>query len=138
MTPHDDPYQSLVQIFREEGGAGLPESPYYIGEVVTSAPLVIKIGDLQIEQKNMKINAYLLPGYSRQMSLTITGASGQTREESGAGGSYDAFASHSHSMGTVGFPNGTMTTLDTLKVGTKVLMLASADQQQFIVICPLV
>jgi len=138
MTEHDDPYQSFVEIVREEGGAGLPASPYFIGVVVTSAPLVIKIGDLQIEQKNMKINPYLLPGYSRQMRLTTTGATGQTEEESGGGGGYDAFSSHRHQQETIGFPNGTMTTLDTLKVGMEVLMLASKDQQQFIVVCPLV
>ena len=137
MNGQDDVYHSFVEVMREEGGAK-NASPYFIGEVVTSAPLVIKIGDLQIEQKNMKINAYLLPGYSRQMSLATTGASGKTREESGAGGSYDAFASHSHGQDTIGFPNGTLTTLDTLRVGTKVLMLASADQQQYIVICPLI
>lgn len=137
MTPHDDPYQSLVEIFREEGREGLPESPYYIGEVVTSAPLVIKIGDLQIEQKNMKINAYLMPGYSRQMGLATTGASGRTGNESGGSGE-DSFSSHSHAQGTIGVPSGTFTTQDTLKVGTKVLMLASKDQQQFVVICPLV
>lgn len=137
MTPQDDAYQSLVQIMREEGGAGLPASPYFIGEVVTASPLVIKIGDLQIEQKNMKINAYLLPGYSRQMGLATTGASGRTGEESGGGGE-ESFSSHSHAQGTIGVPSGTFTTQDTLRVGMKVLMLASSDGQQYVVICPLV
>ena len=107
MTPQDDAYQSMVQIMREEGGAGLPASPYFIGEVVASSPLVIKIGDLQIDRKNIKVNAFLLSGYTRRMSMT--------------------------SVGTV-----TCTTQDTLSAGTKVLMVQSADQQQFIVICPLV
>ncbi|MBR4934501.1 MAG: DUF2577 family protein [Anaerotignum sp.] len=107
MTPHDDPYQSIVEMMREEGGADKGASPYFIGEVVTASPLVIKIGDLQIERKNIKVNAFLLSGYTRRMSITSIGFS-------------------------------TCTTQDSLSAGTKVLMVQSADQQQFIVICPLV
>lgn len=135
MNYEDDSFHSLLEIMHDAGATDV--APYFIGVVVAPNPLVIKIGDLQIERKNMKVNAHLLAGYTRIMGMGVTNATGSTASKNGGSGE-DSFASHNHNMSSVGIPSGSFTTQDTLKVGDQVLMLKSKDGQQYIVICKLI
>ena len=137
MTKEDDPYFSLIDMMQEEGKAFNP-TPFFIGKVVNADPLSVQVGDIIIEKENMKINSMLLGGYGREISIAETGATGTTGSASRGGNEYDAFASHSHSIQSVGIPNGKMTMLDGFSVGDEVALLASADKQQYILVCKVV
>lgn len=132
----DNPFLSLVGFMREQGEINNPV-PFYVGTVATAEPLTVQIGDITISRDVMKVNAFLLKGYSRRLRLDETGATGQTEEKSDDRDSYEAFSSHSHNQRTIGIPDGTYTTLDDFSEGDEVLLLMSADQQQFILICKL-
>ena len=64
MTNEDNPYGNFLEIIRKEAHVD-GDAPFFIGTVVQPNPLIVKIGDLQIEQENMKVNQALLAGYSR-------------------------------------------------------------------------
>lgn len=132
----DNPFLSMIGIMRAQGEINNPV-PFYIGTVATVSPLSVRIGDITIGRELMKVNTFLLKGYSRRMRLAETAATGQTEEKSGGGGGYEAFSSHSHQQKTIGIPDGTYTTLDDFSEGEEVLLLMSADQQQFILLCKL-
>ena len=87
-------------------------------------PLIVKIGDLQIEQENMKVNQALLAGYSRRMSMGTAGATGSTTKGDG--------------ISSIGISGGTFTTQDGLKAGEQVVLLKSGDGQQYILLCKVV
>lgn len=132
----DNPFFTMVGLMREWGKAENPV-PFLIGTVVSAEPLTVKVGDITIDRSSMKINSFLLRGYQRRLRLDTTAATGQTAERGGGGGGYEAFSSHSHEQSTIGVPDGTYTTLDDFFVGEEVLLLRSADQQQFILLCKL-
>ena len=71
MTNEDNPYGNFLEIIRKEAHAD-GDAPFFIGTVVQPNPLIVKIGDLQIERENMKVNQALLASYSRRMSMGIT------------------------------------------------------------------
>lgn len=136
MTQEDNVYGNLLQLMQEIGAEHSP-APFFIGTVAQAEPLVITLGEISIERSNLKVNPALLAGYCRRLRLDTTAAIGETAQRSG--GSGDAsFSSHSHGQSTIGIPDGTFTTLDTLKVGDEVVMLMSADRQQYIVLCKVV
>ena len=135
MTPEDNPYLSIIGMMQKHGKA-FNVSPFLIGKVMKTEPLTVQVGDIPIERKNMKINTFLLKGYQRRWSLATTKADGSTDSQSGGGGD-SAFASHAHGQETIGIPDGTFTTLDDFKVGDEVLLLVSADGQQYILLCRL-
>ena len=87
-------------------------------------PLIVKIGDLQIEQENMKVNQALLAGYSRRMSMGTAGATGSTTRGDG--------------ISSIGISGGTFTTQDGLKAGEQVVLLKSGDGQQYILLCKVI
>ncbi len=92
--------------------------------LVQPNPLIVKIGDLQIEQENMKVNQALLAGYSRRMSMGTAGATGSTTKGDG--------------ISSIGISGGTFTTQDGLKAGEQVVLLKSGDGQQYILLCKVV
>lgn len=132
---NDNPYNNFLGIMREQGEINNPV-PFLIGEVKTANPLTVAIGDFVLERKDLKINKFLLKNYQRRLNLATTGATGVTMTKSGGGGD-DAFASHAHDQNTIGIPAGTYTTLDDFAVGDEVLILVSADKQQYIIVCTL-
>ena len=87
-------------------------------------PLIVKIGDLQIELENMKVNQALLAGYSRRMSMGTAGATGSTTRGDG--------------ISSIGISGGTFTTQDGLKAGEQVVLLKSGDGQQYILLCKVI
>ena len=123
MTNEDNPYGNFLEIIRKEAHAD-GDAPFFIGTVVQPNPLIVKIGDLQIEQENMKVNQALLAGYSRRMSMGTAGATGSTTKG-------DVISS-------IGISGGTFTTQDGLKAGEQVVLLKSGDGQQYILLCKVV
>jgi len=134
-SKEDDPFYSIIETMREQGRTDNPV-PFLIGTVAGTNPLKIKTGEIIIGRERIKINTFLLAGYRRRLRLDTTAATGQTAERGGGGG-YEAFSSHSHGQSTIGVPDGTFTTLDDFFVGDEVLLLQSADQQQYILLCKL-
>ncbi|MBQ2924918.1 MAG: DUF2577 domain-containing protein [Anaerotignum sp.] len=136
MTREDNPYFNLISMMRDEWEEFNP-APFFIGKVTAAEPLTVQVGDISITRENMKINSMMLGGYSRDISIAETGATGTTAEVAQGGNDYAAFASHSHSIQSVGIPDGRMTMTDGLQVGDEVLLLVSEDGQQYILICKL-
>lgn len=132
----DNPFFTIIGMMKGQKEDN-DSVPFLIGTVVSAAPLAVKVGDITIDRSSMKINSFLLRGYQRRLRLDTTAATGQTAERGGGGGGYEAFSSHSHEQSTIGVPDGTFTTLDDFFVGEEVLLLRSADQQQFILLCKL-
>lgn len=133
MDRQDNPYLSFVQSMREEGAASNP-TPFLIGEVLHHNPLLIQVGEIQLEREDVLINEFLLAGYERRLQLNVTTATGNTDSTSGGSGD-DSFASHSHVVSTIGIKDGAYKTLDDFSKGDKLLMLMSQDQQEFVVVC---
>lgn len=123
MTNEDNPYGNFLEIIRKEAHAD-GDAPFFIGTVVQPNPLIVKIGDLQIEQENMKVNQALLAGYSRRMFMGTAGATGSTTKGDG--------------ISSIGISGGTFTTQDGLKAGEQVVLLKSGDGQQYILLCKVV
>lgn len=95
MDLQDNPFMNLLEIMRQQGSVNNPV-PFMIGSVINSMPLLVKVGEIQLERDDLLINkSYLL------------------EEEIGG---YDY-------------------TEKTFKVGEKLTLLMSQDQQQFILIC---
>ena len=123
---NDNPYNNFLGIMREQGEINNPV-PFLIGEVKTANPLTVAIGDFVLERKDLKINSFLLKNYQRRLNLATTGATGVTKTKSGGG----------DDQNTIGIPAGTYTTLDDFAIGDEVLILVSADKQQYIIVCTL-
>ena len=137
MTKADDPYFSLIGMMQEEGKAFNP-TPFFIGKVTAAEPLTVQVGDISITRENMKVSTMLMGGYSRDITIEETGATGTTAAAAQGGNDYEAFASHSHRIQRVGIPEGRMTMTDGLQTGDEVLLLASEDGQQYILVCKVV
>lgn len=133
MDKLDDPYNTIVQSMREEGAASNP-TPFFVGEVLTPNPLLIQVGDIQLEREDVLINEMLLSGHTRKLQLEHTSVTGDTTASSGGSG-YAEYASHSHSINDMAIASGTYITLDDFQSGDKLVLLMSQDQQQFIVLC---
>lgn len=133
-TKEDNPFLSMVSVMQQEGSRNNP-TPFFIGIVTRSSPLRVRIGDIEIGREQMKVCSSLLVGFSQQLSISETAASGSTKKISHNSQEVDAFYSHSHDIMSVSIPNGTFTLLSNLQVGDEVLILMSADQQQFVCVC---
>lgn len=76
MNAADDPYFNWLEMMRREGAAAV-DAPYLIGTVLSVSPLKVQVGELEIERKRLKINSFLLTGYTRRWNLALTDAIGQ-------------------------------------------------------------
>lgn len=133
-TKEDDPFRSMVGMMRKEGETNNP-TPFFIGEVVQPKPLRVKIGEIEIGREQMKVCSSLMGGFTQRLNMGETATTGTTNAVGRGGNDAQAFYSHSHAVVSVGVPDGTFTLLDDLKIGDEVLMLMSADQQQFVCVC---
>ena len=128
MTNEDNPYGNFLEIIRKEAHDN-GDAPFFIGTVVQPNPLIVKIGDLQIEQENMKVNQALLAGYSRRMSMGTAGATGSTTKGDGIS-----------SIGISGdvYHTGRIESRRAGSAGEQVVLLKSGDGQQYILLCKVV
>lgn len=65
-----DPYSKLIQQMKKQGQS-VNTPAIQIGQVISTYPLTIRIGDLQIDKDNILMADYLLSGYTRKSNLTI-------------------------------------------------------------------
>ena len=137
MTKEDDPFFSLIGMMQEEGKAFNP-TPFFIGKIVATEPLTVQVGDITIDRQNMKISSNLLGGYGRKVSIAEAGATGRTGSEAYSTNEAEAFASHEHSIESVGIPDTWLTMTDGFYVGDEVVLLASEDKQQYVLLCKVV
>lgn len=61
----DNPYSKMVEIMKKQGSASNPPS-IQTGTVVSPEPLVVKVGELQIDKDSILISDYLLKEYERE------------------------------------------------------------------------
>lgn len=133
MDDLDNPFITTIKLMRQNGEVNNP-TPFFIGEVTSITPLIIQVGDIQLEREDVLINEILLAGYERKLELYTTNATGQTVNSSGGSG-YAEYASHSHGISNIAIKDGTYKTLDDFTKGDKLVLLMSQDQQQFVVLC---
>lgn len=100
-----NPYSKLLEITKSQNKA---RDNVLIGEVVSSSPLTISAGELQIDKDNILVADYLQNNYSRKYSTDRT-------------------------IPNVG-STGTMTYTDGVQVGDRLAMLQTADRQIYIII----
>lgn len=60
MDKEDNPYMNLLAIMRQQGAVSNPV-PFMLGSVISSMPLLIQVGEIQLERDELMINtSYLL------------------------------------------------------------------------------
>ena len=104
MTMKENPYSRLLEITKEQSRS--PQG-VMIGEVVSTTPLTVSCGDLQIDADNIFIADYLLSGYNRDYSTNRLIPNGSDI--------------------------GTMQYTDGLFVGDQLAMMPTADRQLYII-----
>ena len=69
MNQLDNAYSGIINIMREQG-TKYNAPALMLGEVVNANPLLIKVGDIQLDKDNLYVADYLMSGYSREANLT--------------------------------------------------------------------
>ena len=117
-----NPYVGLIEHMQKQGGKN--NTPYIqTGVVITSDPLTIKFGDLQLSKNDLLVADYLLPNYARKITIPTTPASGSTT---------------TGSITSIGIPDGTITLTDGLKADDIVALIPTLDEQIYFVLARLV
>lgn len=117
-----DPYVNILQHMQSQGKKFNPPS-IDIGMVISSDPLTIKIGNLQLTKDNILVADFLLPNYKRKISIPTTNATGSTTEES---------------ITSIAVPDGELIFTDGLKKDDMVACLATQGEQKYILLCRVV
>lgn len=63
-----NPYSFLVSTIRNQGSMNSSEG-IQLGKVISTSPLTVSIGDLQLISNNLLLADYLKEGYERTISL---------------------------------------------------------------------
>jgi hypothetical protein len=124
MQSQQNPYSTLINMIKKYGAAYNPPS-IQLGEVLSDSPLLIKVGDLQLNSKNLLISDYLLKDYERKAEQKIHCSGYEnicSRIEIN-----DAPLQEITSEGSIKYTDG-------LKQGDLVAMLSTHDGQKFIVL----
>lgn len=145
MNQLDNPYSSLIELFREQG-AKYNAPDLMIGEILTVEPLTIKVGSIQLDKDNLYIADYLLKDYEREYISeskiniedgSITGKTSST--------SISEHGSHSHNLNSINITSGITrdegkikTKSSCFKEGDMVAIQQLSNSNQFIVYCKLV
>lgn len=127
----ENPYSKLIEQMQKQGSISNPPS-MQIGEVISSNPLTIRIGDLQIDKDNILIADYLKE-YKRKIKIPEVVATGETNDVS-----VGDHGTHKHNVTKVGINEVEITFLDTLKQGDKLAILPTSDRQTYIVLARVV
>lgn len=69
LQKDNNPYTGLLGLMRKHGNEGNP-TVYAIGQVVSVSPLRVKVGGIELDEEDLRINADLLKGYKRKLKLT--------------------------------------------------------------------
>ena len=107
-------FDEFINEMKDLGLSQLPEG-LGLGEVISDSPLQIKKNELILEEENLYLADYLKPGYKRKMNYTW-------RDKDGASGKQIE----------------TMTYLDGLKTGDKVVLTPVMSGQKYVVLARVV
>lgn len=122
MSKVRNPYNDLLGAMRRQGAKNNPPG-IRLGMVVSTAPLTVSLGDLQIDAANIRINAALIDGFDLEFSLPSTAASGTAGDEA---------------ISSIAVPDGTATLKKTLKAGDRVAVQPTENRQTYIILCKVV
>lgn len=104
----NNPYNATLAIMRRQGSKDNPPT-IRLGTVISPPPsMVLKMGDLQIDNDNILISDFLLSGYQREAEISDISAATQI---------------------TLG---------GALRAGDVVAVLSTADRQTYVVLCKVV
>lgn len=118
----NNPYVELIEQMKQHGSAYNPPS-ILLGEVISDNPLIVTIGDLQINKENIYISDLLLSNYKRKIKIPITTATGIAGE---------------HNISSIGINNAEIDFIDSLKSGDTVCIMPMEDRQTYIILCKVV
>lgn len=107
-------FDEFINEMKDLGLSQLPEG-LGLGEVISDSPLLIKKNELILEEENLFLADYLKPGYKRTMEYSW-------RDKDGARGKQIE----------------TMTYLDGLKTGDKVVLTPVMSGQKYVVLARVV
>lgn len=116
-----NPYSEMVKIMQDQGAKYNPFS-VQLATVLTSSPLTITAGELQLAGANLLVADSLLLGYSRQINLPSTTASGATSDGT---------------ITSLSIPNGVLNFLDGLNAGDT-LAVVQIDSSTFVILARVV
>lgn len=105
MNMKENPYSKLLEITRKQNKQ---VENVLIAEVISSVPLTIAVGELQIDGDNIFIADYLLSGYNRDYSTNRLIPNGSD-------------------VGTLVYTDG-------VNVGDKLAIIPTADKQLYVVL----
>lgn len=123
----DNPYSKLIEQMRKQGGS-VNSPDIQIGRVVSPSPLVVQIGDLQVDRDNLLIADYLLGNYARDAIIGEVSVSGST-------GSSE---SHSHNISKLDVGKARVRYTNSLNHNDRLAIMATSDRQTYIVLAKVV
>ncbi|OPJ58434.1 DUF2577 domain-containing protein [Clostridium oryzae] len=118
----NNPYADMISMIKKHGAAYNPPA-VTLGQVISSKPLTITIGDLQLTEEDIYISDLLLNNYKRRIKLPTTDATGTTTEES---------------IKTIGIKDAELDFTDGIDAGDTVAVMATEDRQTYIILCKVV
>ncbi len=102
MNNLDNPYSGIINIMREQGAKNNAPN-LMLGKVVSTSPLLIQVGDIQLDKDNLYVADYLMPNYKRNLktsfnfNLVIDGdTSDVTLQSVSIGDQEHQFGTHNH------------------------------------------
>lgn len=117
-----NPYSEIINQMRNQGAYYNP-SGIEIGVVTNEDPIAVQLGDLPLNKDNLLIADYLKKGYSRQINIPSTSASGSTSDGS---------------ISSIAIPQGNLNLLDNgFKKGDNVA-LVRAEATKYLILCKVV
>ncbi|MGL5245366.1 MAG: DUF2577 family protein [Sarcina sp.] len=119
-----DPYHGIIKIMRNEGAYNNPAS-LELARVVTVKPLVIKVGELQINEKNLFINETLLE-YVRKINLKCNTKGNVVASD------------HTGNLENIEIKEQEITFLEYLKAGDLLSVQAINNNQAYVILCKVV
>lgn len=126
MDQLDNPYMNMIEIMRHQGSANNP-IPFLLGRVVSVEPFLVQTEDIQLDREDVLINSSLLKGYKEEVKINATSVSGSLNTE------------HGGTLASFNMSSGTSEKLkDDFNVGDSLVLLVSADQQKYVVLCKVV
>lgn len=126
----NNPYSDMVKLMQQHGAKLNPPS-IQLGEVLSSSPLTVKTGDIQLNKNNLLIADYLLNNYQRKINVSTTEASGSTDKQT-----VGDHGEHSHGITEIGL-TGSIEYTDTLNTGD-IVALIQIDDATFLILCRVV
>lgn len=154
MNNLDNPYSGIINIMREQGAKNNAPN-IMLGRVVRNSPLLIQVGDIQLDKDNLYVADYLMPNYKRNLKTSFnlnlvidSDTSEVTLESVSIGDQEHTFGSHNHGSHkhsfsksinkTIEINNAAYFTDSGLKIGDMVAIQQLQGLNKFIVYCKVV